>query len=534
MADRVEQDDFEQQTYEQLEEAYRQMGELPAAPVSIRGSAPPFPVESLPEWVSDYASRTAGSLQVPTEFMQVISLMALSAACGGRVWVNARSDWSEGTNLYIALVAAPGEGKTPAFKRATSALMAFQRAVRDAYRDGLGEAEAKIAAAEAVQTAADRAVREKPDDDALVAALAAANTTLAEAREAIRETPPTLLIGDATPEETANLLARNDGRLAIITDEGGILDIAAGRYSQSPYLEPFLNGFSNSPITKARVGQGQTVDIERPALTIGIGVQPGHLQRIIAQGGATKERGLLDRFLFVWPESKVGYVSLKEGRTVSSDKATTKAEELYEQSIRAVLDRAWAAGNEGITLTLSKKAYSAFEQWHDEEFEPRRRPGAEWAEFAGAMSKVRGIAVRLAGLLHVAEHALDDVWPSEISAETFERGRDLAMFFFLHLIRAPDLVSAPQELVWAQTIYQWLDANADTQPVVTAKEIYEAHRGLFDRAKDAPSGEKPTERVKRALQILETGAVIKKLPRLKGKVGAPSDRYAVHPELLKR
>jgi hypothetical protein len=42
---------------------------------------------------------------------------------------------------------------------------------------------------------------------------------------------PRLLADDITPEAAASLLAEQGGRLAIISAEGGIFDIIAGRYS---------------------------------------------------------------------------------------------------------------------------------------------------------------------------------------------------------------------------------------------------------------------------------------------------------------
>ena len=55
----------------------------------------------------------------------------------------------------------------------------------------------------------------------------------AQIADAIEVPPiPRLVADDITPEAAASLLAEQGGRLAIISAEGGIFDIIAGRYSQ--------------------------------------------------------------------------------------------------------------------------------------------------------------------------------------------------------------------------------------------------------------------------------------------------------------
>lgn len=53
---------------------------------------------------------------------------------------------------------------------------------------------------------------------------------------------PVLLADDSTPETVTSLMAEQGGRLSVMSAEGGIFDIIAGRYSGAPNMEVFLKG----------------------------------------------------------------------------------------------------------------------------------------------------------------------------------------------------------------------------------------------------------------------------------------------------
>ena len=94
---------------------------------------------------------------------------------------------------------------------------------------------------------------------------------------------PRLVADDITPEAAASLLAEQGGRLAIITAEGGIFDIIAGRYSPKaiPNMDLWLKGHSGDPLRVDRKGRPPE-HIPRPALTLGLMIQPQVLAAIAA------------------------------------------------------------------------------------------------------------------------------------------------------------------------------------------------------------------------------------------------------------
>lgn len=66
-------------------------------------------------------------------------------------------------------------------------------------------------------------------------------------------TEPVLLADDCTPEHLATLMSQNNGRLGVLTAEGDLFDILAGRYSGQPNIGIVLKAHSGDEV---RVDRG--------------------------------------------------------------------------------------------------------------------------------------------------------------------------------------------------------------------------------------------------------------------------------------
>src|SRR4029078_5142104 len=100
-------------------------------------------------------------------------------------------------------------------------------------------------------------------------------------------------------------MADNGEKMAILSDEGGIFDILAGRYSNGvPNLDLFLQAYHGSAYRVDR-GSRPAVFLKRPALTLGLSPQPSVLRGLAGAPGF-RGRGLLARPCFALPESTLG------------------------------------------------------------------------------------------------------------------------------------------------------------------------------------------------------------------------------------
>lgn len=222
----------------------------------------------------------------------------------GPAEIEIRHGWREPLCLYTVTIAAPGERKSAVQLALTRPILDVEVQLADQGQAARLEAETRkqiaVRAAEQQRATAAKAQaseRDKRMADAIGAAMIAASI----------EVPPItrLVADDITPEAAASLLIEQGGRLAIISAEGGIFDIVAGRYSGSiPNMDLWLKGHSGDPLKVDRKGRPPEY-VRRPALTLALMIQPAVLSAIAANRGF-RGRGFLARILYACPESKVG------------------------------------------------------------------------------------------------------------------------------------------------------------------------------------------------------------------------------------
>ncbi len=273
-------------------------------PLTPHAAVPPFPVGSFPKPVAAMITAVAEFTQTDPAMAGTSALSALSACTGGHALIEVRGGWREPMNTYTATVAHPGERKSAVQQFLMWPLQDAERALQDYSFGARAEAAtrkqiAELAAEKAKQAAAraDPDQRDAAEADAIGAAAMADQITV--------PVVPRLIADDITLEAAASLLAEQGGRLAIISAEGGIFDIIAGRYSNNiPNLDLWLKGHSGDPLRVDRKGR-EPEYIAHPALTLGLMIQPAVL-RAIAGNPVFRGRGFLARVLYALPRSRVG------------------------------------------------------------------------------------------------------------------------------------------------------------------------------------------------------------------------------------
>ena len=265
---------------------------------------PPFPVDAFPRQIADMVNAVSEFTQTDSAMPGTSALSVLSACTGGHAEIEIRRGWREPLNLYCATIAAPGERKSAVQATMVRPVLNVEARLAEA-----GAAE-RVAAETRKQIATKVAERQRqtaasaqPTDREAAAADA---IDAARAADAI-DVPavPRLVADDITPEAAASLLADQGGRLAIISAEGGIFDIIAGRYNKgSPNMDLFLKGHSGDVLKVDRKGRPPEV-VPRPALTLGLMIQPAVLAAI-AGNQQFRGRGFLARIMYSYPRIEGG------------------------------------------------------------------------------------------------------------------------------------------------------------------------------------------------------------------------------------
>jgi len=479
-------------------------------PLKQQRQLPDFPVSALPEWLRDFTTAVAEETQTPVDLAGCIALATLATAAGGRAVVHVRGRWREPTNLYTVCALPPGNRKSAVFAAMTDPLYEAEKQLQEKALPAIIEASltAKLAHEAAEQAAAKAAKATGAKRDELIAeAVGMAQT----AETLTTPAKPQLLADDATAETITSLMAEQGGRIAVMSAEGEIFDIIAGRYSGAPNMGPFLAGHAGDRLRVNRQTRREYID--HPALTMGLSVQPTVLDGMAKIKGA-KGRGLLGRFLYSLPESLLGQ------RKTLPEPVPEEVAATYERNVIA-LTLALADWTDPALLQLTPDADKVI-QGFQERMEPKLAArGGSLGHIADWAAKLTGATVRIAGLLHLAEH-LDRGHAKPITADTMRAAVTLGEYFAGHALAVFDRMGANQAAERARTVLDVLKANQWTE--VSKRDLMvKLSRAEFPTAADLDA----------PLNLLEDHGYLRPLPVVRtGTRGRPpSPRYLVHPYL---
>ncbi len=368
-----------------------------ADPVPLRTvrAVPPFPLAALPSWVHAKAAAVAHETQTPVDLAGTLALACLATAAAGRIRVNVRphTGWSEPVNLYLVCALPPGSRKSPVFSAMTRPILAAERQLQEVMGPRIIELRVdRKAADDYAARMADQLAKASPSERDTARYEAHAAALAAEAIVVPHE--PRLFTDDATPEQLAMMLADQSGRMAILSAESEIFEVIAGRYSGNPNMNVFLKGHAGDEIRVDRKGRPAEA-IDDPALTLGICTQPAALAALAAIPGAAG-RGLLARFLFSIPEPNIG---MRDSNPAPADPAAHTDYAFNLSSLTLSLREI----DEPICLELTPEA-ARFLDAVAEDTERAIAPGGLLASLQDWGAKAVGAMMRIASLLHLAEH----------------------------------------------------------------------------------------------------------------------------------
>jgi hypothetical protein len=480
-------------------------------PLTQTTPIPAFPVDALPGPIAEMVYAVSEATQTDPAMPAVSALSALSACTGGHAEIEIRGGWREPAHLYTATIAAPGERKS-------AVQLAMARPILDAEQQlvtvGMGERLEAETRKQVATAAAERAKREAAAAEKDTWDVAMANAIgAAQIAESI-EVPaaPRLIADDITPESVASVLAQQGGRLAIISAEGGIFDIIAGRYSHNvPNLDVWLKSHSGDPLKVDRQGRAPEY-IRRPALTLGLMIQPEVLNTIAANR-QFRGRGLLARILYAYPTPKVGY------RTIAPNPPEPTTVAGYEAVMRGLATgmAKWVGDPAVLILTpTAQKAMLAIE----EAVEPTLAGEGELAQLADWGAKYAGAIARIAGILHLAEQGPEVGPKAAITAQTIESAWRIGKYFKACAINA--FTEMGTDYVTADAVYLLGRIASLGVDEVSERDLHAASsRARFKTKADLmPALDR----------LVDCGYVAPIPPERSGQRGRPaSPRYQIHP-----
>ncbi|MFE1081743.1 YfjI family protein [Nocardiopsis alba] len=478
-------------------------------PLGTHSTLPPFPAHCLPDWVAAFVEAIAEETQTPVDAAGCVALAALSTAAGGRAIVQVRGTYTEPVNLFTVVALPPASRKSAVFKALTSPILKVEAELTERIKPQIVEAElAQSIAAGVADKAKSKAIGSKGAPDAL----ADASDAVAAIEDIEVPVLPQLVADDVTPERAASILCDQGGRLAVLSAEGGIFQILAGRYSGAPNFDLFLKGHAGDMLRVDR--RDRTEHVESAILTLGLAVQPDVI-REIATGPGFRGKGLLGRFLYSLPESNIG------SRNVDPDPVPEDVAATYEERLTRMVVHLFD-WTDPIRLQLSPEA-DELRLDYARRLEPRLHPRTgdlgHMSDWAG---KSVGAIVRIAALLHLADNPTDG-YRLPIAGDTMAAAIRIGEYFTRHAEAAFDHMGADPEVERARLLLGWIERKQ-----VSRFTVREAFRGLprsaFRKASD----------VRPALETLEGyGWIAAEPPPPRNPNGGrtPSPAYQVHPQI---
>lgn len=419
----------------------------------------------LPGPVGEMARAVADSTQTPEAMATMLSLSILATVLQRQVEVAPfGDDYTEPLSLWTLMAMQSGSRKTAVLNALTGPLLRWEKLERDRMRPEI----ARINAARAV---AKKRIEKLTKD--------AANADDDNARRRLRdevareeeEMPaeiyaPKAFTGDTTAETLQTLLVKQGERMAVLTDEAGIFQVMAGLYSGgNASLDVFLQGHAGSPVRVDRADR--EAYLERPALSFGLALQPGVLADV-ASGRRFRDSGLLARFLYAIPESNVGKRDVR--RRVAIPDAVAGA---YEHRLLELLGGRARTPEKPKVIALTDPAREAWLDFADE-IERGQGDGGKFEAITDWTSKLPGAAVRVAGLIELADVGLG---AEMVSHHSVERAIELCRLLIPHAHEAFGLLGADSVDGDATAIVKWFKANGLTS--FKRSECQKAMEGRF-------------------------------------------------------
>lgn len=479
-----------------------------------RREVPDFPTETLSPWMGKWVEAEAEATQTPAALAGCVALGVASLALAR---ANVRIDaggWSEPTNLYLAVAMDSGNRKSSVFRAAQQPILDAEKAIIERF----GPQVARINATHSAVAAKLKAVEGKYAREASDVSIEDVHAASDELQNTPMATVPRLITGDVTSERLGAMLAENAGAIGVMSPEGGIFETIAGRYANGVgNLDPWLHGHTGDAIRVDR-GSRPPVIVDNPRVTIALTFQTEVLASLSKKDGFAG-RGLLARFAFACPESKMGRRSL----TPSPMPVDTSFE--YHRNITALIDliRPSFDGEDAkpILIRLDPDAQSKFLALRAE-IEPQLAQFGALSSMSAWASKFPALVLRLAAILHVGD-APTTFLPA-VAGQTLDRAIDLGRFFLAHARAAFDVMVENPVVEDAKILLTWLRSKS-TGPTVTLRDL---HQGVKGRASLAA-----VENLTAPINTLIDMGYVRRVtqPKPPGPGRPPSPVIEIHPDL---
>lgn len=449
---------------------------------------PKFPTETLPTIIRDYVEAVAEHTQTPIDMSAIASLSVIASTLQGKYEIEGKEGYTETLNLYSLIIAKPAERKSAIMRHLTQPLYDYEREENKKRAPIIDQQTIELNIKRNLIKKCEEGKREDRQEENMEKAI----MLQVECRELEEKQVKKLRLvaDDCTPEALTSLLADNNGKIAVISTEGGLFDIISGRYKNSTSIDTILKAHCGDTIRVDRKGR-ETEYIQSPTMTILLAIQESVLEELM-KNETFKGRGLNARFLYCKPMSPIGK------RKFVTTPIPEEVKARYKENIFQLLEP--SQENSTQTLKLSSEALEVFEpfyNWIEQELAGDLEFMSDWA------GKLSGTCLRIAGILHLIDYSNIKNKNNVVSDTIMEKAIEISKYFLEHSKYAYTILGEDKEMQKAKFIIKKLEKQKETQ--LKRHEILRVSRSTHYRI-NVP------QTIEKALQILVDYGYIREIP----------------------
>lgn len=349
--------------------------------VEVKGKSS-FPLDVFPQKVQDIILNLATYENFNIEYTASIALSAVATAIGNACQVRIKGEWKSSPSLYMMLVGRPGLGKTPPLGFIYRPIREHDERMYERFLDEWDAYERQ-----------QNTFGKKPKTDDAIEDSAIRKPKLV-----------TTVMSDFTPEAMMNVHQNNPRGIAVVVDEILALFNSVRRYSnKNNLIEDLLTAYSGQSLKVVRKSETRPIFIKQPCINLIGSIQTNLLSEVFCKEYTAN--GLLDRFLFVYPEDKK-ISGWERGAAMSS---RPNISSLWTDIINKVLELPCPVSDKGSIiqphiLNFADDAEAHFFNWYNAIIDEVNAIEDD-ADVESRKMKLNGNAARLALVLQVMKWA---------------------------------------------------------------------------------------------------------------------------------
>ena len=430
----------------------------PKQPPRVLDSYRPFPFDNLPPPVDEFVRQAAIALGCDAAYVALPALSVLASAIGNTRCVRLRRTWTEPSVIWTVNIGDSGTLKSPAWELAIGPVYHVQRRLKGEHDDALAKYQRELAAHKEIERKAKNRAGEAAEPPA-------------------KPVLQRVLCGDTTIEKLGELLADNPRGLLVTQDEldGWLKSFHRykGKQGSSDMPSWLQLHRAGALIVDRKTGDRPTLMVDRAAVSIAGGIQPGVLARALSQ--ECLEAGLAGRLLMAMPP--------KMPKRWTDMEIEPKVQQEYQEVIERLLALDFDHGDDEPAPHALQLSADAKQVWVTFYNDWAQEQAAVEGELAAAFAKLEAYAARFALIHHVACRVFayrDD--RTAIESASVQAGITLCRWFADEARRVYSMLSETDEQRDARRLVEFILSRGGR---ITTRDLQRSNNRKYRTADDA-------------------------------------------------